>query len=305
VSAAHFADRLLEASAAKGGPVCVGLDPRWEDLPAAFRSGRGDDAAGRASAVGEFLVRVLDVVAPLVPAVKPNVAFFEALGAPGWSCFLDTIAAAKDRGLLVIADVKRGDMGNTAEAYATAHFDVAGADAVTLNPYLGRDSVEPFLRRCREAGRGVYLLVKTSNPGSADLQDLEVGNLRVYEEVAVLVRDWAAEKGMVGRSGWSSVGAVVGATHPSELAALRKMLPRVPFLIPGYGAQGGTAADVASAFDGEGAGGVVNSSRGILLAWRKGPGAERPGERAWERAVEEAVLEMRGALAAARSLEAG
>lgn len=298
MSRGNFADRMLAASAARGGPVCVGLDPRWEDLPERFRSARGEDLAGRAAAVLDFTRAVLDVVAPLVPVVKPNIAFYEAMGAPGYACWLETVAAARERGLLVVGDVKRGDLGNTAESYARAHFDVAGCDAVTLSPYLGLDSLEPFLSRCRKDGRGVFVLVKTSNPGSADLQDLEVGNLRVFEEVAVLVRAWAGGEGLVGESGWSSMGAVTGATHPAEVALLRRMLPAVPFLVPGYGAQGGTAADCVSAFDGEGRGAVVNSSRGIVLAWRKGPLAEKHGEARWERAVEEATLEMRAALAA-------
>jgi orotidine-5'-phosphate decarboxylase len=301
MSAANFADRLIDASRAKGGPVCVGLDPRWEDLPDAIRKGRGEDAEGRAAAILEFNRRVIDVVAPLVPVVKPQIAFYEALGAPGFRCYLETVAAAKEKGLLVIGDVKRGDIGSTAEAYAQCHFDLAGADALTLNPYLGRDSLEPFVERCRKAGRGAYVLVKTSNPGSADLQDLEVGNLRVFEEVAVLLRDWAAADGLVGKRGWSSLGAVVGATHPAEVALLRRMLPGVPFLVPGYGAQGGTAADCAAAFDGKGDGAVINSSRGILFAWKKGPPAEKHGERRWEKAVEEATLEMRAALAATLS----
>ena len=299
MKAANFADRMLEACAAKGGPVCVGIDPRWEDLPARIRKGHGEDAEGRAAAVLEFNRAVIGIVAPLVPVVKPNVAFFEALGAPGFRCYLETVAAAKEKGLLVIGDVKRGDLGNTAEAYARAHFDLAGADALTLNPYLGLDSLEPFLKRCREDGRGCFVLVKTSNPGSADLQDLEVGNLRVFEEVAILVRGWAAAEGLVGARGWSSMGAVVGATHPAEAALLRRMLPAVPFLVPGYGAQGATAADCVPSFDGKGEGAVVNSSRGILLPWRKGPLAEKHGEARWEKAVEEATLEMRAALAAA------
>lgn len=299
MSAANFADRLLEACAAKGGPVCVGLDPRWEDLPSRIRKAHGEDAEGRAAAYLEFHRAVLDVVAPLVPAVKPNVAFFEALGAPGFRCFLETVAAARERGVLVIGDVKRGDMGATAEAYAQAHFDGAGCDALTLNPYLGLDSLEPFLVRCREKGRGAFVLVKTSNPGSADLQDLEVGNLRVFEEVAILLRGWAAGPGLVGKRGWSCLGAVVGATHPAEVANLRRMLPGIPFLVPGYGAQGGTAKDCAAAFDAKGEGAVVNSSRGILFCWRKGPLAEKHGEARWERAVEEATLEMREALRAA------
>jgi orotidine-5'-phosphate decarboxylase len=294
----NFGDRLVEACAAKGGPVCVGLDPRWEDLPEAIRRSRGEDLDGRAAAILEFNRAVIRIVAPLVPVVKPNIAFYEALGAPGYRCFLETVAAAREAGLLVIGDVKRGDLGNTAESYARAHFEIAGCDAVTLNPYLGLDSIEPFLRRCRGSGRGVFLLVKTSNPGSADLQDLEVGNLRVFEEVAILVRAWAAGEGLVGARGWSAVGAVAGATHPAEVALLRRMLPGVPFLVPGYGAQGGTAKDCAAAFDAKGEGAVVNSSRGIVLPWRKGPLAEKHGEARWERAVEEAARETRDALRA-------
>jgi orotidine-5'-phosphate decarboxylase len=293
---ANFADRLLEACAAKGAPVCVGLDPRWEDLPSGIRKGHGEDEEGRAAAILEFNRAVIAVVAPHVPVVKPNVAFYEALGAPGFRCYAETVAAARAKGLLVIGDVKRGDMGNTAEAYAEAHFDRIGADALTLNPYLGLDSLEPFLKRCREGGRGAFVLVKTSNPGSADLQDLETGNLRVFEEVAVLLRGWAKGAGLVGAKGWSGLGAVVGATHPAEVALLRRMLPGVPFLLPGYGAQGGSAKDCAAAFDAKGEGGVVNSSRGIVLAWKKGPLAEKHGEAKWERAVEEAALAMRADL---------
>ncbi len=299
MTAANFADRLLEACAAKGGPVCVGLDPKWEDLPERIRKGHGEDLEGRAAAILEFNRAVIDVVAPIAPVVKPQIAFYEALGPAGFRCYIDTVAAAKAKGLLVIGDVKRGDLGNTAEAYARAHFDLAGADALTLNPYLGLDSLQPFLDRCRKGGRGCYVLVKTSNPGSADLQDLETGNLRVFEEVAILVRGWAAGEGLVGARGWSSMGAVVGATFPAEAALLRRMLPGVPFLVPGYGAQGATAADCVPSFDGKGEGAVVNSSRGILYCWRKGPLAEKHGEARWERAVEAATLEMREDLRAA------
>ncbi len=291
MSPVPYADRMMDAVERKGGPVCVGLDPRWSELPAVFRDAHGDDLEGRAAAILEFHRALLDVVAPLIPVVKPQVAFYEALGVPGWRCWLETIAAARDRGLLVIGDVKRGDLGSTAEAYAEAHFDLAGCDALTLNAYMGRDSLEPFLRRCRDGGRGVYVLVKTSNPGSADLQDLEVGNLRVYEEMAVLLRGWAAEPGLVGKRGWSSMGAVVGATYPREAAALRRMIPAVPFLVPGYGAQGGTADDAAAAFDARGQGAVVSSSRGITQARLEGA--------PWERAVEVAVRTMRDALRAA------
>jgi len=298
MSSENFADRLIQACAAKGGPACVGLDPRWEDLPEAMRRGYdGSDFAQRANAIREFLRAVIDVVAPHVAVVKPNIAFFEALGPPGFNCWFEVIHAARQKGLLVVGDVKRGDLGSTAEAYAFAHYEGAGCDALTLNPYLGLDSLEPFLARCR-GGRGAYVLVKTSNPGSADLQDLEVGNLRVFEEVAILLRGWASAPDLVGERGWSSLGAVVGATHPAEVALLRRMLPGVPFLLPGYGAQGGTAKDCAAAFDGKGEGAIVNSSRGILASWRKGPLAEKYGEARWERAVEEAAKEMQAALRA-------
>jgi orotidine-5'-phosphate decarboxylase len=302
MTALNFADRLADACAARGSPACVGLDPRWADLPEAVKRGRPDSAEGRAAAFIDFHRAVIRIVAPIVPAVKPQIAFYEALGAPGFAAYLDAVAAAREAGLLVVGDVKRGDIGSTAEAYAEAHFDRAGADALTLNPYLGADSLDPFLARCRTAGRGVFVLVKTSNPGSRDLQDLDQGGAPLHARVGALVARLGADASLRGRGGWSSVGAVVGATHPRELAALRSALPSVPFLVPGYGAQGGTAADVAAAFDGRGAGGLVNSSRGVIFAHRAGPGKERHGEARWERAVEEAAAalrdDLRGALAA-------
>jgi orotidine-5'-phosphate decarboxylase len=299
VTIAPFADRLRDACAFRGAPACVGLDPRWADLPEVLRRGRPDSAEGRAAAFVEFHRAVLAVVAPVVPVVKPQIAFYEALGAPGFAAYLDAVATARAAGLIVIGDVKRGDLGTTAEAYAEGHFDRAGADALTLSPYLGADSVEPFLARCRDAGRGVFLLVKTSNPGSRDLQDLDQGGEPLHARVGDMVARLGDGPGLRGASGWSSVGAVVGATHPRELAALRARLPRTPFLVPGYGAQGGTAADVAAAFGTDGSGGVVSSSRGVIFAYRSGPGKERHGEARWERAVEEAAVALRDDLRAA------
>lgn len=291
----HFADRLSAAIHDKGSAVCVGIDPRVAQLPSEFRPAR-DTPRESAEAVTRWAAALLDVVAPLVPVVKPQLAFFECFGAPGFRAYHDTVMAARDRGLLVIADAKRGDIGTTAEAYAEAHFDVVGADAMTVNPYMGRDSLDPYLPHVRR-GKGLFVLVKTSNPGSADLQDLWASEAPLYTHVAKMVHGIGRE--LVGTSGQSGVGAVVGATHPSELAALRKAMPDAPLLVPGYGAQGGTAEDCAGAFLADGTGAVVNSSRGITFAFRSGDHAKKYGDAGWRDSVRAAVLEMRDALAAA------
>jgi orotidine-5'-phosphate decarboxylase len=211
-----------------------------------------------------FCRGIVDAVADVAAAVKPQSAFFEAHGAEGVRAFWDACAYARDAGLVVIADAKRGDIGSTARAYAEAF---RGADAVTVNPYLGTDSVEPFLRVCREAGTGIFCLVKTSNPGSADVQDARLADgRRVWEQVAELVGGWGAD--LMGGHGLSSVGAVVGATFPAELAEARRLLPRAPFLVPGIGAQGGTPEDVAAAFTASPASALVSASRSVIYAYR-------------------------------------
>jgi len=295
-SGMNFADRLTDAVDRKGTPALVGIDPRYEMLPAELRKGDAPDRAAKAEAIGEFAARVIDVVAPLVPAVKPNLAFFEACGWEGYRAFLRTVEHARGRGLLVIADAKRGDIGSTAKAYADAVFLEAGADAVTLSPWLGRDSLDPFFEYASE-GRGFFLLVKTSNPSSADLQDLERKEGAVFEAAADLVAGWGAE--FVGECGLSAVGAVVGATFPEQAAALRRRMPETPFLLPGYGVQGGKAETLKSAFAADGSGALVNSSRGINFAFSKEPWASELGEARWEEAVEQATLAMRADLAAA------
>lgn len=247
----------------------MGLDPDLQRFPAEFAAARDPLAtrAERAQDVERFLVGVLDAVHDLVPAVKPQSAYFEALGSDGVRCWERVIRAAHERNLLVIGDVKRGDIGSTAAAYAQAYLtgmegcDPATlCDAITINPYLGTDSIEPFLAACRQADAGLYVLVRTSNPGSAEFQ--AQGDPTLSDRVAEAVVRWGSE--LVGECGYSSVGAVVGATHPRELAHLRERMPKVPFLIPGYGAQGGQAGDLAPAFGEHFAGGIVNSSRGIL-----------------------------------------
>lgn len=297
----HFADRLHQAVQAKGAPVCAGIDPRPELIPQqlftrAFDR-HGPTAKAVREAVLEFCLEVLDAVAPHVPCVKPQAAFFEALGPGGCEDFAAVCARARDLGLLVIADVKRGDIGSTAEAYARALFgrsdvrgvtlESIGVDAATVNPYLGADGVVPFVERARECGAGVYVLARTSNPGSAEFQQLVLKDGgALVDEVARRIDAWGSES--VGECGYSDVGAVVGATHVDAARRLRELMPRTPFLVPGWGAQGGDAEAVRACFDAEGAGAIVNSSRGVMHAYARGPLAGY-GETRWKEAVEHAA----------------
>ena len=306
----NFADRLMDAVAAKGTPAIVGIDPRLSLLPREVVEPFGldeDPTPERAAkAVEAFGREIIDIVAPLVPAVKPQVAFFEQLGWHGFRAYQRTVRYAQDRGLLVIGDVKRGDIASTAAAYAEGHIGraeiggkrvrVIDADAVTINPYLGSDAVEPFLEVAREVAKGLFVLVRTSNDSAAELQHLRADGRPIYLHVADLVSRWGRD--LVGRSGYSAVGAVVGATSPEALAEARRALPEALFLIPGYGAQGGTAADLAAAFDENGRGAVVNSSRGIIYAWTRGRYKEEFGPGRWREAVRAALDDMRADLAA-------
>jgi orotidine-5'-phosphate decarboxylase len=296
----HFADRLCAAVRSKGNPVCVGLDPRWESLPDEIRRRHGGETLRSvARASEEFCCRVLDVVAPLVPVVKPQMAFFEMCGPDGFTALQHILRFARRKGLIIILDGKRNDIASTATAYADAALDgtelggdrrtVWDADALTVNPYLGGDAVEPFLTSARRSGRGVYVLVRTSNPGARQFQDLDCGGRPLYLHVAEAVRAWSREN--LGSCGYGDVGAVVGATYPAELAALRSAMPEVPFLVPGFGAQGGGAADVRPAFGADKQGAIVNSSRGILFAYP-------PSDLHWEAAVERATHETIQALTA-------
>ncbi len=235
----------------------IGLDPRLDALPASILP----DAAP-AQRIVEFYRRTLPVLAPHAPCVKPNIAFFEAYGSEGYRAYEQTCALAHEHGLLVVGDVKRGDIGSTAAAYAEGHF--ALADALTLHPYLGSDSVAPFLAACRPevGGRGVFVLVRTSNPGARDFQDLLVDGEPLCDVVARMVTTWGAE--LPRAEGYSPVGAVVGATWPHELLRLRSLLPHSWLLLPGVGAQGGKVDDLAAAFDERGLGALVNQSRGVM-----------------------------------------
>ena len=286
----NFADRLYRRVLELKSPCVVGLDPHLGRLPREFTAAHDPGATRKEKArdVERFLTGIIDAVADLVPAVKPQSAFFEALGADGVECWERVVKAAHQAGLLVVGDVKRGDIGSTAAAYAQAFLTGSPGtdpetlcDCITVNPYLGTDSIQPFLDACQQSGGGLYVLVRTSNPSSAEFQ--AKGEPCLSDQVADAVVRWGQD--LVGESGYSSVGAVVGATHPKELVELRQRMPGVPFLIPGYGAQGGAAGDLAGAFGEHFAGGLVNSSRGILF-----PEAE-PGQ-SWKDASRAAAKTM-------------
>jgi orotidine-5'-phosphate decarboxylase len=270
VGTSLFGDRLAGAVEKKRSQLVVGLDPLPELLPVELR-GAGAGRGGAALAVERFCTGIVDAVCPHVVAVKPQIAFFEALGSDGLRAFETVCAYARSVGLLVLADVKRGDIGSTARAYASAYLEPEEgraplADAVTVSPYLGRESLEPFLTACRRNGGGVFCVVKTSNAG-ADVQDLVLSDGRpLWQEVARLVGEWGED--LVGDHGLSSVGAVVGATYPRAVGEARRLMPQAIFLLPGVGAQGATPADVARAFTSGPASALVTASRSVIYAFR-------------------------------------
>lgn len=286
----NFADRLAAGVTRRDSPVCVGLDPRWELLPDQVCG--GDSLVERAAAYQRFCRGVIDVVAPLAPVVKPQAAFFEELGPAGMSALAAVVAHARQRDLLVILDGKRNDIGSTAEAYARAYLgseSAWGADALTVSPYLGNDSLQPFFDVAAERGAGVFVLVKTSNPGGRMLQDLVGDGRPMYAHVAEHIERAAAAT--AASCGYGCVGSVVGATYPHQLAELRATLRHSWLLVPGYGSQGGTATDVAAAFDARGLGAIINNSRGILFAYQR-PEYARFGPTRWQDAIDAATRDM-------------
>lgn len=303
----HFADRLIGAIRRKKNPVLVGLDPRAESLPKGLLNGEGNEAVARAYVA--FCRGIIDVVAPLVPAVKPQAAFFEQLGPAGCVALGEVMSYAAEKGLVVILDGKRNDIGTTAQAYAEGYLGAGarsqgagvgsawGADALTVSPYLGDDSITPFLTIAKERGAGIFVLVKTSNPGGGRFQDLVADGKPLYRHVAEFVEGLSSKSR--GSEGYGIVGAVCGATYPEQLAELRQAMPSTLFLIPGFGAQGGTAKDCAAAFDERGLGGIVNNSRGIIFAHSRVEYRDKFGDARWQGAVEAATREMIDQLAAA------
>lgn len=285
-------DTLIEKIKQKNNPTVAGLDPKLDYLPeeminSAFEK-YGETFEGAAAAIFEFNKTLIDSLCDIVPAVKPQAAYYEMYGIEGIKCLKKTIDYAKSRDMYVILDAKRGDIGATSEAYATAYLgktklggneaEAFDADCMTVNPYLGTDGVFPFVKQCGQNKKGIFVLVKTSNKSSGELQDLKAGGRYIYEHVAELVKKWGSD--VVGMHGYSSVGAVVGATYPEQAECLRRLMPRTYFLVPGYGAQGGGAEDVKPCFNEDGLGAIVNASRSIMCAYKKNGGSVGEAARA-------------------------
>lgn len=297
-------DDLIRNIREKNAPVVVGLDPMLDYVPEKILNTAfiefGETLEGAAEAIWEFNKGIIDATYDLIPAVKPQIAMYEQYGIPGMTCFERTVTYCQSKGLCVIGDIKRGDIGSTSDAYAQAHlghtrvgthaFTDFHEDFATVNPYLGSDGVRPFINVCRKEQKGIFVLVKTSNPSSGEFQDRLIDGRPLYELVAEKVNAWARE-GEPGEYGYYDVGAVVGATYPEQGTALRKIMPQSYILVPGYGAQGGKGSDLRGFFNEDGLGAIVNSSRGIICAYRKEKYAEF-GEAAYADASRQAVLDM-------------
>ncbi|MGM5482654.1 MAG: orotidine-5'-phosphate decarboxylase [Nanobdellota archaeon] len=259
-----IADKLIQAIDEKKNPSVIGLDPRYEKLPQFLKN------TEKAKAVFEFNKLIIDSIKDIVPAVKPQSAFYEVMGINGIKALFQTIEYAKKQGLLVILDAKKNDIGSTAEAYAKAYLSKGtGIDFLTITPYLGKDSIQPFIEVSAKNNKGIFVLVKTSNPGSADFQEIKADDKFAYEYVADMLDNAARQH--TGKTGYSGIGAVVGATYPNEASKIRNMLLKSIFLVPGYGKQGGTADDAIECFDKKGYGAIVNSSRGVTFSFRDNP----------------------------------
>lgn len=300
----NFTDQLIAAIRRKNSCVVVGLDPHFKLIPDPIKQNfshiQNQTLEYAARVVLEFNVQVIDIITPLVGVVKPQIAFYELYGWWGIWAYAETIKYAKQKGLIVIGDIKRGDVPSTAEAYAAAHIgevqiDTAfetpfAADAITVNPYLGSDSLLPFIQTAKKYNKGVFVLVKTSNPASGEFQDLMCGGKKLHEIIAEKIHAWGND--LTGKQGYSALGAVVGATFSHEILTLRKIMPKSYLLVPGYGAQGATARDIECCFNPDGLGAIINASRSILYAYNVSPWKEKYGIRAWKEATREAVIKM-------------
>lgn len=296
-------DELVKKIQEKNAPVVVGLDPMLSYIPESIVrraiEEKGETLEAAAEAVWQFNKAIVDATYDLIPAVKPQIAMYEQFGVPGMAAFEKTVEYCKEKGLVVIGDIKRGDIGSTSAAYAAGHIGVVKIgnhvlrgfreDFVTVNPYLGTDGVKPFVDVCKAEKKGIFVLVKTSNPSSGEFQDRVMDNRPLYEYVAEKVKEWGAD--CVGACGYSSVGAVVGATYPEQGKVLRALMPKNYILVPGYGAQGGKGKDLVHFFNSDGLGAIVNSSRGIIAAYKQEQYAKF-GEQNFALASREAVLDM-------------
>lgn len=270
-------DKLIYKIKETNNPTVMGLDPRYDMLPECIKQKYSGSVEKICEGILEYNKALMDSVCDIIPAVKPQMAFYEAFGIDGIRCFQETCKYAKEKNMIVIVDAKRGDIGSTAESYSNAYigktkvedklYGLDYIDFITVNAYFGTDCVKPFIEDCKKYDKGIFILVKTSNPSSGELQDLKLQNGKtIYETMGNLVEDWGKE--LVGENGYSSVAAVVGATYPEQLQTLRTQMPHTFFLIPGYGAQGGKAEDIALGFDKNGLGGIINASRSLMCAYK-------------------------------------
>lgn len=300
-------EKLVERIKKLEAPIVVGLDPTLNFVPGFLLdkaiNEKGETLEAAADAIFEFNKKIVDAVYDLIPAVKPQIAMYEQFGIPGLMAFKKTLDYCHEKGLLVIGDAKRGDIGSTSTAYAIGHIgkvkvgstEIApfDEDFLTINPYMGSDSVVPFVEECKKYDKGLFILVKTSNPSSGEFQDQKIGKKAVYELVGKKVDEWGAE---LIKNGYSDVGAVVGATYPEMGEVLREIMPKAYILVPGYGAQGGTAAELKPFFNKDGLGAIVNSSRGIIAAYKQDKYAEY-GAEGFAEAARAAVIDMKNDIA--------
>lgn len=304
-------EKLIEKIKKTNAPIVVGLDPMLGYIPEHIKrkvfAEEGETLSGAAEAVWQYNRRIIDAVCDLIPAVKPQIAMYEQFGTEGIAVFEKTVDYCKEKGLIVIGDVKRGDIGSTSEAYAVGHLGtirIGGCayrgfdeDFITVNPYLGSDGVKPFVKVCKEEDKGIFILVKTSNPSSGEFQDRLVEGRALYELVGEKVAEWGADC-MAPDGSYSNVGAVVGATYPEQGKQLRKLMPKTFILVPGYGAQGGKGADLVHFFHEDGLGAIINSSRGIIAAYKQEQYASF-GEEHFDEAARQAVIDMQKDIAGA------
>lgn len=303
-------DRLIKRIKETNNPTVIGLDTKYDMIPNCIKNKYDDNLEGVSKSILEFNKRLIDATYDIIPAVKINIAFYEMYGLDGMKAFEETCKYAKEKEMIVMADIKRGDIGNTAKAYSNAFLGrtkigdreeaIYDVDFVTLSPYMGTDSIKPFIEDSIKYNKGAFVIVKTSNPSSGELQDLTLeSGEEVYTKVAKLVEEWG--KDLVGEYGYSSISAVVGATYPKQLEDLRKVSPHTFFLIPGYGAQGGKAEDIALGFDKNGIGGIVNSSRGLMCAYQSDKWKDKFTEEEFDKATRAEAIHMRDELTEAVS----
>ena len=294
-------DRLIEKIIKLKSPVVMGLDPRYDMIPECVRNKYSSDLEGASKAILEYNKCLIDNTYDIIPAIKPQMAFYEMFGIYGMKTFLDTCKYAKEKGMIVIADNKRGDIGSTAKGYSNAYLgktkigdieeSIFDVDFMTVNPYMGTDCIKPFIEDCKKYDKGIFILAKTSNPSSGELQDEKLENgEEVYKKVISLIEKWGED--LRGKYGYSSISAVVGATYPKQLQELRKLATHTFFLIPGYGAQGGKSEDIKLGFDSKGLGGIVNASRSLMCAYKKEDWKKEHREEEYGLATREEAIRM-------------